>query len=112
MALLKDTNRVFWTMTMWEDEPSMKAYVSSGAHRNAMPLLAACADEASVVHWSQDQAERPDWIEAERRMRAEGRATKLRHPGAHHADLSFAALSTTSDTLFEKFAGNNAAVQL
>lgn len=39
LALLKDRNRVFWTMTLWEDEHSMKAYITSGSHRNVMPRL-------------------------------------------------------------------------
>ncbi len=107
LALLKDKNRAFWTMTMWEDEPSMKAYMTSGPHRKAMPGLADWADEASVVHWYQHHLERPDWNEAARRMRAEGRPAQLRHPGPHHADLSFPAPWTTSDTLFETFQGNH-----
>jgi quinol monooxygenase YgiN len=112
LALLIDKNPVFWTMTMWADESSMKAYMTSGSHRKAMPSLADKADEASVVHWYQDHAERPDWTEAARRMRAEGRPSKLRHPGPHQADLSFAAPWTTSDTWFEKFQGDNAATCL
>ena len=88
-ALLKDKNRAFWTMTMWEDEHSMKAYMASGSHREAMPRLAEWADEASVVHWHQNHAERPDWNEAARRMKAEGRPARIRHPGPHHDDLSF-----------------------
>ena len=103
LALLKDKNRVFWTMTIWVDERSMKAYMTSGSHRKAMPRLAAWADEASVVHWHQDHSQRPDWTEAARRMRTEGRAAKLRHPGPHHADLSFLGPWTTVDTWFEKF---------
>ena len=103
MALLRDKNHAFWTMTLWTEERLMKAYMTSGAHRKAMPRLAAWADEASVVHWHQDRPDRPDWAEAARRMRAEGRASKLRHPGPHHADLSFPAPWTASDTLFERF---------
>jgi hypothetical protein len=112
LALLKDKNRVFWTMTMWADERSMKAYITSGSHRKAMPGLADWADEASVVHWYQDHPQRPDWTEAARRMKAEGRPTKIRHPGPHHADLSFPAPWTTSDTWFEKFQGDQAAAGL
>ena len=111
LALLKDKNRTFWTMTMWKDERSMRAYMTSGSHRKAMPGLAAWADEASVVHWVQDHAGRPDWTEAARRMRAEGRPSKLRHPGPHHADLSFSAPWTNADTLFETFQGDNAATR-
>ncbi len=103
MALLKDKDHAFWTMIMWIDERSMKEYMTSGLHREAMPSLAAWADEASVVHWHQDHAERPDWNEAARRMKAEGRPSKLRHAGPHHTDMSFPAPRTTSDSLFEKF---------
>lgn len=66
LALLKDKNRVFWTLTMWEDERSVKAFMTSGSHRKAMPSLADWADEASVVHWHQDHAERPDGISTRR----------------------------------------------
>jgi quinol monooxygenase YgiN len=103
LALLRDKGRAFWTMTLWTDERSMKAYITSGSHRKAMPGLADLADEASVVHWHQEHPERPDWTEAARRMRTEGRPSKLRHPGPHHADLSFPAPWTTSDTWFERF---------
>lgn len=112
LALLKDKNRVFWTMTMWEDERSMKAFMTSDPHGKAMPRLADWADEASVVHWHQDHAERPDWNEAARRMRAEGRPTRIRHPSPHHDDLSFPAPRTTSDTLFEEFQGDKALSRL
>ena len=103
LALLKDKNRVFWTMTMWADERSMKEYMSSGSHRKAMPKLAEWADEAGVVHWYQEHRDRPDWNEAARRMRVDGRPAKLHHPGPHHGDMSFAAPWTTSDTWYEKF---------
>jgi len=103
LALLRDKNRAFWTMTMWADERSMRAYMTSGSHRKAMPGLADWADEASVVHWQQDHPERADWSEAVRRMRAEGRPSKLQHPGPHHADMSFPDPRTNSYTLFEKF---------
>ena len=103
LALLKDSSRVFWTMTMWENQLSMKTYMTRGSHREAMPHLADWADEASVVHWHQDHAQRPDWNEAARRMKSEGRPTKLKHPSPNHHDLSFRAPLTQSDTLFEKF---------
>jgi len=112
LALLKDRNRVFWTMTMWQDERSMKAYMTSGSHREAMPSLADWADEASVAHWNQEHAERPDWNEAARRMRVEGRPVRLHHPSPHHNDLSFPAPCTTVDTLFEEFQRSDATMTL
>jgi heme-degrading monooxygenase HmoA len=109
LALLRDKKRAYWTMTMWADKRSMMAYATSGAQRKAVTKLSEWADEASVVHWFQDYPERPNWAEAARRMRAEGRASKLRHPGPHHAYLSFAAPWTTSDTMFERFQEDNTA---
>ena len=79
MALLKDKDYAFWTMTTWIDERSMEAYMTSGLHRKACQAWPPGADEASVVHWHQDHAERPDWNEAALRMKAEGRPSKLRH---------------------------------
>jgi hypothetical protein len=90
-SLLPDRTRTFWTMTLWQDHAAMRAYIVSGSHLKAMPLLLGWCDEASVVHWTQEEAAAPGWAEADRRMRAEGRPSKVRHPAAHHADLSFAA---------------------
>ena len=42
------------------------------------------AGDASVVRWSQQSAELPDWQEAHRRMQAEGRPSKVRFPSAAH----------------------------
>jgi quinol monooxygenase YgiN len=103
VALLRDNDRAFWTMSMWADEHAMKVYVTCGSHRKAMPRLSEWADEASVVHWFQDRAVRPDWNEAARRLRAEGRPSKLRHPGPHHSDMSFPEPWTTLDTFLEEF---------
>lgn len=79
--------------------------MTSGSHRQAMPKLADWADEASVVHWYQEDLESPGWTEGARRMKAEGRAAKLRHPSPHHADLSFPGPWTTADTWFEEVSG-------
>ncbi len=90
-ALLPDRRRAFWTMTLWDDDAAMKRYMTSGAHLRAMPLLLDWCDEASVVRWTQDTAVPPDWHEADRRMRADGRASKLRHPAPTHAAINYAA---------------------
>jgi Domain of unknown function (DUF3291) len=88
-ALLPDRNWTFWTMSLWEDEVSMRRFMTSGAHKAAMPGLLEWCDEASVVHWEQPEATLPTWIEADQRMRAEGRASKVRHPSSDHAGLSY-----------------------
>jgi len=89
-ALLPDRRRAFWTMTLWDSEDSMRAYMTSGAHRDAMPKLSDWCDEASVVHWHQAAMQLPTWAEADRRMRQDGRPSKVRHPGLRHATMEFA----------------------
>jgi hypothetical protein len=49
-----------------------------------MPKLLEWCDEAAVVHWTQDCDQEPDWEEAHRRMRREGRASKVNHPSEAH----------------------------
>lgn len=94
-SLLADRKLTFWTMTLWRDQADMKRYMTSGPHLKAMPKLLGWCDEASVVHWNQDHATVPDWHEADRRMRNEGRPSKVREPSASHRDLSFDAPRTT-----------------
>ena len=85
VAFLRDANRTFWTLTSWADEPSMRAFMRSGAHKRAMPKLLDWCDEASVGHWTQETAELPGWREAHRRMVEGGRPSKVRHPSPAHA---------------------------
>ena len=90
-ALRHDRDHAYWTASVWRDEAALLACVTGGAHRSAMPKLSDWGDEASSVRWHQDSPELPDWPLAVERMRREGRAVPLRHPGAKHADLSFAS---------------------
>jgi heme-degrading monooxygenase HmoA len=88
-SLLTDRSLTFWTMTAWDNEESMRRYMTAGAHMKAMPKLMDWCDEASMVHWEQSEAALPSWEEADRRMRAEGRASKVRKPSPLHATLSY-----------------------
>ena len=88
-SLLADRSWTFWTMTGWDSQESMRRYMTTGAHRTAMPHLLDWCDEASVVHWDQPEAVQPSWIEADRRMRESGRASKLRNPSSEHARLNY-----------------------
>jgi hypothetical protein len=88
-SLLADRRQTFWTLTLWDTAESMRAYMMSGPHGAAMPFLVDACDEASVAHWTQPDPDAPDWSEAARRMRAEGRPSKLRRPSADHAALTF-----------------------
>ena len=88
-SLLPDRQLTFWTTTVWRIGEDMRAYMKTGPHLKAMPRLLDWCDEESVVHWEQDDAEIPSWTEADQRMRSEGRPSKVRHPGPHHADLTY-----------------------
>ncbi|MBB4154755.1 hypothetical protein GGQ80_002671 [Sphingomonas jinjuensis] len=90
-SLLPDRRRTFWTMTLWQDQAAMRRYMTSGSHLAAMPRLLGWCDEASIVHWQQEGDVLPDWTEADRRMRSEGRPSKVRHPAAHHPSLGYPA---------------------
>jgi heme-degrading monooxygenase HmoA len=95
-ALLNDRKRTFWTMTAWDSRESMLAFMVNGAHKKAMPHLLEWCDEASVAHWTQEDATLPTWDEADWRMRESGRASKVLHPIADHAGLSYAVPRTTN----------------
>ena len=95
-SLLPDRKLTFWTMTLWQEQAAMHAYMAGGSHLKAMPKLLEWCDEASIVHWHQDDAATPSWEEADRRMRTQGRPSKVRHPSAVHASLTFAAPRTTA----------------
>ena len=96
-ALLPDRRRTFWTMTVWDSADSMRSYMLSGAHKQAMPKLVHWCDEASVAHWEQGDPVMPDWREAENRMRQTGRISKVRHPSADHAAMAFAPPRTAAN---------------
>jgi hypothetical protein len=68
----------------------MKAFMTTGAHRSAMPHLLNWCDEASLVHWEQSEPSLTSWPEADRRLRAEGRPSKVRFPSVDHGPMTFA----------------------
>jgi Domain of unknown function (DUF3291) len=88
-GVLADRDWTFWTMTAWDNQESMRSYMTAGSHKAAMPRLLDWCDEACVVHWEQSQAALPSWIEADERMRASGRASKVWNPSPQHATLAY-----------------------
>lgn len=80
----REVNLVFWTRTLWRDEQSMRAFMSSGAHRAVMPKILNWCDEASVTHWQQDSDSPPNWPTAENKMQTEGRTSRVRNPSPAH----------------------------
>jgi hypothetical protein len=84
-VLAADAERGAWTMTAWRDEAALRAFRNRGVHFRAMPRLLKWCDEGSFAHWMQNDATLPPSDEALRRMRAEGRVSKVLHPSARHA---------------------------
>ena len=84
LDLLNDRRSTFWTMTSWSTEETMKAFMVGGAHGGAMKKLLEWCDEAAVVHWTQEGAELPSWLEAHARMQRDGRRSKVNHPSPAH----------------------------
>lgn len=83
-AIARYHKGAFWTLTVWRDHDATRAFMVSGAHLAAMPKLKTWCDEASLAHWPQDTDTRPSWNEAEARLRAEGRTSKVLHPSPAH----------------------------
>jgi hypothetical protein len=77
---LADRHWAFWTMTLWKDRESMRAFRDSGVHAAVMPHAARWCDEASVVHWETEADRLPGWDEAYRRMSEAGSPTPLKFP--------------------------------
>jgi hypothetical protein len=88
-GLLADRSWTFWTMTAWDNQESMRRFMTTGSHGAAMPRLLNWCDEASVVHWEQAEADLPSWTKADQRMRASGRVSKVRNPSPRQATLTY-----------------------
>ena len=86
VSVLRDTDRAFWTHTVWRDEAAMRSFMRSGVHRRVMARLPDWCDEAALVHWVQDADEPPSWFEAHRRLQQEGQRSRINHPSEAHRD--------------------------
>ncbi len=77
---LIDKKLTFWTITLWEDEDSMKKFRGSLSHRNAMQHLPKWCNEASYHHWFQEESECPNWTTISDKLYSEGKLSKVRNP--------------------------------
>ncbi len=82
--LLVDKDLTFWTLTQWQDEVSMRAFVSSTPHRSAMPKLGKWCDEAAVAYWFEELDVLPDWNKVYQNFMRLARATPLPIPSGRH----------------------------
>jgi quinol monooxygenase YgiN len=93
VELHRDSRAGYWTCTVWRDEASMRAFMMTGAHADAMRHFQRWADEAYVVQWTQGSTEMPSWREVSQRMKTVGRRTNLRFPSHAHEHFEVPDLS-------------------
>ncbi len=91
VSVLREARNTFWTRSLWIDEPAMKAFMVSGAHRPIMRRLLEWCDEASVAHWTEDSAQKPTWEEVHRRMQRDGRPSRVNYPSEAHRGFDISA---------------------
>ena len=70
----------FWTLSVWESEEQLRAYLHASPHREAMPKLFPWCDEAVTCHWSVESPAVPGWEEAVRELQRAGRLLRVKHP--------------------------------
>ncbi len=75
-----DTERAFWTCTVWESGEAMRAFRNTGVHVKVMPTLLRWSDEASYTHWQQAEAVVPDAGAAYERLARGGTLSKVLKP--------------------------------
>jgi hypothetical protein len=92
---LIDQKLTFWTITLWEDEGSMKAFRGSASHRTAMQHLPKWCNEASYHHWIQETNELPSWNTIAERVYSEGKLSKVRNPSTAQAANRFPPVKWT-----------------
>jgi hypothetical protein len=80
--LSNDSERAFWTLTVWRSADAMRAFRNSGAHLKAMPKLLRWCDEAAFVHWEQPGESAPDPSLAYEWLEREGKLSKVDTPSA------------------------------
>lgn len=86
MLTRKTRGLAFWTLTMWDDEKSMRSFVAQSPHREVMPKLSAWCDEASVAHWLQESGAMPEWSAAAQVLLECGRLLRVAHPSDAHSN--------------------------
>ena len=89
MSIHRDARQVYWTITVWRDEPAMRDFRNHRAHQRAMPKLREWCDEATYAHWQQESSDPPDLATAYERLVREGIVSKVKQPSADHESRRF-----------------------
>lgn len=90
-----DKKLTFWTVTISENEESMKKFRGSISHRNAIQQLPIWCNEASYHHWTQEDIEFPSWDTISKKLFSEGRLSKVRNPSNAQIENRFPPIKCT-----------------
>jgi Domain of unknown function (DUF3291) len=84
VKLRKTKGLAFWTLSMWQNDQSLRAFVSASPHKDAMRRLPRWCDEASFADWQHETTTWPPWEEAAGKLSADGRLARVLYPSAEH----------------------------
>jgi heme-degrading monooxygenase HmoA len=84
VRLRKTKGLAFWTLSMWENNEAMRAFIVAPPHKEAMRRLPHWCDEASFADWQQNTAHWPPWEQAADKLSGAGRLASVLHPSAQH----------------------------
>ncbi|MBM7691573.1 heme-degrading monooxygenase HmoA [Peribacillus deserti] len=62
----KEGWHTYWTLTIWENNQSMKKYRNNGSHLKAMKVSRKIASELESMNWEADH--QPPWDECKERL--------------------------------------------
>jgi hypothetical protein len=86
---LADANNAWWSVSAWQDRPSMRAFVDREPHLGIEKHLDHFCDEATFADWEQASPGLPDWQTSWRHLIADGKAAELTHPSAANQTRDF-----------------------
>ncbi len=92
---LIDKKLTFWTITLWDNQESMKVFRNSLSHRIAMQHLPKWCNEASYHHWIQEDDEFPFWDTISKKLFSEGRLSKVKNPSKAQIENHFPPIKWT-----------------
>lgn len=67
-SVRNDDLMTYWTLTVWENEESMKKYRNNGNHLKAMKISRKIADELEKINWINEDDKIPNWKECKERL--------------------------------------------
>ena len=70
--------KLWFTLSAWESEETLKQFARSGAHLEAMKISTQLSPELSTYTF--EAAQVPDWKEAKRLLAAHGKVMRLPSP--------------------------------